>query len=160
VRHEGNIGVKGRSGEKAGEIAEPPRLQPSLGFGRICHIPGGTCDTLGGRAALPRRPELGRSSSFALPDYLSIRVHLRHLRANAFSFICGQSARLLEGTKWHIRRAYPVNTLPNHCTLKMRHKQRFFAPFAPFCGKSSQVIIYQLLTTKTVFSQLRSIKPN
>jgi len=25
--------------------------------------------TMNGRAALPRRPELGRSSSFALPDY-------------------------------------------------------------------------------------------
>jgi tetratricopeptide (TPR) repeat protein len=35
----------------------------------IFHIPGGTSPTLEGRAVLPRRPELGRSSSFALPDY-------------------------------------------------------------------------------------------
>ena len=34
----------------------------------IFHILGGTFHTLEGRAALPRRPELGRSSSFALPD--------------------------------------------------------------------------------------------
>jgi len=36
---------------------------------RIFHLLGGPCHTLNGRAALPRRPELGRSSSFALPDY-------------------------------------------------------------------------------------------
>jgi len=36
---------------------------------RIFHILGGTSQTLNGRAALPRRPELGRSSSFALPSY-------------------------------------------------------------------------------------------
>ena len=35
---------------------------------RIFHILGGPRHTLNGRAALPRRPELGRSSSFALPD--------------------------------------------------------------------------------------------
>ena len=36
---------------------------------RIFHIPGGTCRSLNGRAALPRGPGLGRSSSFALPNY-------------------------------------------------------------------------------------------
>jgi hypothetical protein len=36
---------------------------------KIFHIPWQTCHTLYGRAALPRRPELGRSSSFALPNY-------------------------------------------------------------------------------------------
>jgi hypothetical protein len=36
----------------------------------------------------------------------------------------------------------------------------FFAPFAPFCGNSSQVTIYQQLTTKIEYFQLTSIKPN
>jgi NAD(P)H-hydrate epimerase len=34
---------------------------------RTFHVPGAACHTASGRAALPRRPELGRSSSFALP---------------------------------------------------------------------------------------------
>jgi hypothetical protein len=57
---------------------DPAGIQPSIdkddltrqipSLTRIFHILGGPCHTLNGRAALPRRPESGRSSSFALPD--------------------------------------------------------------------------------------------
>ena len=50
-------------------FANERRCRGKLILARIFHIRGGTCHTLYGRAALPRRPELGRSSSFALPDY-------------------------------------------------------------------------------------------
>jgi len=45
------------------------RPAPASAPARIFHSAGGTCHTPNGRAALPRRPESGRSSSFALPDY-------------------------------------------------------------------------------------------
>jgi hypothetical protein len=44
-------------------------MYDECGLTRIFHISAGSCHTLNGRAALPRRPESGRSSSFALPDY-------------------------------------------------------------------------------------------
>jgi cobalt-zinc-cadmium efflux system membrane fusion protein len=50
-------------------------------FDRIFHIAGGTCHLRKGRAALPRRPELGRSSSFALPGYEIARFTLAALLA-------------------------------------------------------------------------------
>jgi len=50
----------------AGRRAAP---RTRAGLARIFHVLGGTSHTLNGGAALPRRPELGRSSSFALPDY-------------------------------------------------------------------------------------------
>jgi hypothetical protein len=44
--------------------------------------------------------------------------------------------------------------------IPMPLRRCFLEPFAPFCGKSSQVTIYQQFTTKIEDFQLRSIKPN
>jgi ATP-dependent helicase/nuclease subunit A len=73
---------------------------------RRMHISAGSCHTLNGRAALPRRPELGRSSSFALPDHEitkltgggqgTARPTLESLAGGAVTGATGESAPRVE----------------------------------------------------------------
>ena len=57
---------------------------PALLLTRIFHVSAGSCHPVNGRAALPRRPESGRSSSFALSSYEMPRLRVICLIAALF----------------------------------------------------------------------------
>ena len=69
---DGTLGVRAIRGGGGLAIAQDPDTAQFDSMPRSAIATGlvdAACHTLNGRAALPRRPELGRSSSFALPDY-------------------------------------------------------------------------------------------